>query len=219
MAKPNKKTLELLKSIAAGMTTHVSKDVGMPLLEQELIVVDTNQLNPAGDALVSLTDKGKTMITGNSAAAPALSPAGAAMYGVIKGAVLPPSKRGFAKGGGAPMKYPFDALEIGDTFFVPVSEEHPNPEKTLGSTVSSANMRYAEKTGETKVVTRNKRGAKNKLVMDANGQPIKEEVTLPVYKHTRRFSLRPVVAGETYGAWVAPANGVLIARVELKDVE
>ena len=213
--KMNKKTAELLKSIAAGMTTHVSREVGLPLVNEGFITVDTEQLNPAGDALASLTDKGKEMISGNATnTTMALSQSG---YGVIKGAVLPPSKRGFAKGGGAPTQYPFDTMEIGDSFFVPKSEKHPNPEKTLGSTVSSANTRFAVDTGTTKTVTRNKRGPKNKLVLDAAGNKIQETVTLPVYQHTRKFSLRPVVGGQTYGDWTAPTDGVLIARVELKD--
>lgn len=204
--------VELLKKIAAGIVAYISKEDGMPLLKQELISVDTTDLNEKGDARVALTEKGNAMVSGNGAAVTA-----ATGYGVIKGAVLPPSKRGNAKGGGAPTQYPFDQLEVGDTFFVPKSDKHPNPEKTLGSTVSSANMRYAEKTGEIKTVTRNKRGAKNKLIKDEQGNPISETVQLPVYRFTRRFSLRPVEAGKTYGNWVAPADGVLIARVELKD--
>lgn len=214
MAPRKNVDVELLKKIAAGIVVYISKEDGMPLLKQEMISVDTTDLNEKGDARVALTEKGKGMISGNGVSAATTA---ATAYGVIKGAVLPPSKRGNAKGGGAPTQYPFDQLEIGDTFFVPKSDKHPNPEKTLGSTVSSANMRYAEKTGEIKTVTRNKRGAKNKLIKDADGNPIQETVQLPVYRFTRRFSLRPVEAGKTYGNWVAPADGVLIARVNLKE--
>ncbi|HNA21767.1 MAG TPA: hypothetical protein PLN40_10200 [Agitococcus sp.] len=216
MAKKSKNKVDtgLLAGIASGAVTHISKDDGLPLLEHnpQLIEVNTNMLDDAGNAAVRLTDAGKKMINGNDTS-PVVSDA---KYAVISNAVLPASKRGGGKGG-APVVYPFDSLEIGQSFFVPVSDKHKDPVKTLGSTVSSANMRYAIDTGETKTVTRTKRGEKNRAVLDENGEKVKETVEVPVYKYTRRFSIRPVEAGKTYGNWVAPANGALIARVELKD--
>ena len=217
MAKKAKNKVDtgLLAGIASGAVTHISKDDGLPLLEHnpQLIEVNTNMLDDAGNAAVRLTEAGKKMINGNDT-----SPveAKASPYAVISGAVLPASKRGGGKGG-APVVYPFDSLEIGESFFVPVSDKHKDPVKTLGSTVSSVNMRYAIDTGETKTVTRTKRGEKNRAVVDENGEKVKETVEVPVYKYTRRFSIRPVEAGKTYGNWVAPANGALIARVNLKD--
>lgn len=216
MTKKSKNKIDtaLLAGIASGAVTHISKDDGLPLFEHnpQLIEVNTNMLDNAGNAAVRLTDAGKKMINGNDTA-PVVSDA---KYAVISDAVLPASKRGGGKGG-APVVYPFDSLEIGQSFFVPVSDKHKDPVKTLGSTVSSANMRYAIDTGETKTVTRTKRGEKNRAVVDANGEKVQETVEVPVYKYTRRFSIRPVEAGKTYGNWIAPANGALIARVELKD--
>jgi hypothetical protein len=133
---------------------------------------------------------------------------------VISGAVLPASKRGSGLGGGAPVKYPFDKLEVGGSFFVPISEKLPNPVKTLGSTVSSANMRYAKETGETKEVERAKRGVKNKLVLDANGNKIIEKKIVPVYSFERKFEIRGVEAGKVCGSWTAPATGALIQRTK-----
>ena len=95
---------------------------------------------------------------------------------------------------------------------IPVSDKHKDPVKTLGSTVSSANMRFAEPTGETKQVNRTKRGPGNKAVKDQNGENVRETKTVDVYKPTRKFNIRPVEAGVSYGQWVAPANGALIAR-------
>jgi hypothetical protein len=40
--------------------------------------------------------------------------------------------------------YPFDALEVGQSFFVPVSAEKPEPWKSMASTVGTAIRRYAE---------------------------------------------------------------------------
>ncbi len=207
MAGLSKKNKAMLASIGSGAVTHISKDDGMPLLEAGVVTVDTTQLDAAGNAYVALTDAGKSMVNGSAVSAPTSSGFEVMNVG------LPPSKRKGRGGGGAPVKYPFDQLEIGQTFFVPASEKMPDPVKTLQSTVSSANMRYAVDTGEKKTVTRNKRGKKNKLVLDAAGNPIPETVEVTVYRHTRKFSLRPIDAGVDYNGWVAPANGALIGRV------
>lgn len=218
----NKVDTGLLAGIASGAVKYISKDDGLPLLEHnpQLIEVNTNMLDDAGNAAVRLTEAGKKMINGNDMTETItnadVSTVKISPYAVISNAVLPASKRGGGKGG-APVVYPFDSLEIGQSFFVPVSDKHKDPVKTLGSTVSSANMRYAIDTGETKTVTRTKRGEKNRAVVDENGNKVQETVSVPVYKYTRRFSIRPVEAGKTYGNWVAPADGALIARVELKD--
>ena len=50
-------------------------------------------------------------------------------------------------------------------------------------------------------------------MVDDAGNKVKETVTVPVYKQDRKFSIRPVKAGETYGQWQAPADGALIGRV------
>lgn len=65
--------------------------------------------------------------------------------------------------------YPFDELKVGQSFFVPKAA------KNLASTVSSANARYAEETGETRV---NRKGE-----------------TVPKYKFTRQFIVRSVEGG------------------------
>lgn len=197
---------------AANNIYYVTQADGVPLLQAGLIEVDETNLQD-GKAASRITVAGVNYLNGgdtmNTATQSAASP-----YGVIKGAQLPPSKRGFGlRGGGAPKLYPFETMEVGDSFFVEVSAKHPNPVKTLGSTVSSANLRYAETVGEKEVV-RNKRGKKNKLVLDAAGQPIPETVKVPVHKYTRRFSIRPVEAGKQYGEWTAPAAGALIARTQ-----
>lgn len=47
-------------------------------------------------------------------------------------------------------RYPFDLLELDQSFFVPATEEKPNPAKSLASTVSSANARHKENNVYTK---------------------------------------------------------------------
>lgn len=213
--------INLLTSIAnatkANSFVYVSKADGLPMTEHKpepLIMVNTNMADDQGNVAARATDAGYAYLA--QAASAISKSAGASVsspYEVISNAVLPPTKRK-GGGGGAPVVYPFDKLEVGGSFFVPVSEKHSDPVKTLGSTVSSANLRYAEETGETKEVVRSKRGEKNKLVLDANGEKIMEKVIRPIYRYTRRFSIRPVESGVKYGDWIAPADGALIARTE-----
>lgn len=58
------------------------------------------------------------------------------------GVELPAIKRG----GDRSQIYPFDQLEIGQSFFVPNTETMPNAGKTLASTVSSATRRHKAST-------------------------------------------------------------------------
>lgn len=201
----------LLKAIASGSVTHISQEDGLPLLNANppLIEVNTNDIVD-GQAAVRLTQEGITMIGGQVASNPVASVSNG--YSIISNAALPAAKRGGR--GGAPVQYPFDALEVNQSFFVPVSAKHPNPVKTLGSTVSSANMRYSVETGEMKTVERTKRGEKNKALVDAQGNKLKEMVTVAVRKQTRKFAIRPVKAGVTYGDWTADQDGALIARIQ-----
>lgn len=215
MAKKKLDT-KLLSAIAAapGGFAYVSQADALPFLppasDPALIEVNTAMLDPSdpGKAAARLSEAGKAML--NGAANPAVETP-TPTFDIITNAVLPPSKRG-NRGGGAKTIYPFDAMEVGSSFFVPVSAKHKDPLKQLGSTVSSANHKYAVKTGEQKVVERTKRGLKNKALLNPDGTKIKESVTIDVLKQTRHFTIRKVESGKPYGEWIAPSDGVLIAR-------
>ena len=91
---------------------------------------------------------------------------------VIEDAVPVPAPIGRGRSGS---KYPFDALEIGQSFFVPDSEEQPDAAASLASTVSGATQRYAtDHATETKTV-------KGK--------------TVPKKVYSRKFCLRKVEGG------------------------
>lgn len=191
---------------------------GEPLMGHQPPLIDVNFGITDGDKYaVVLTQAGKELLmntspNGSNGSAEAAKPS----YDIITNAVMPASKRG-AKGGGAPTKYPFDKMEIGQSFFVAKSAEHPNPVKTLGSTVSSANMRFSLDTGQTKTVTRVKRGVKNRALLDAQGMKVMETVQVPIYKRQRQFAIRPIEKGKTYGDWVAPEDGAMIYRVPVTE--
>lgn len=203
---------QIISATEAGSHFFVSREEGKPLLDHKppLIVVNF-EITQGDKAAARSTEAAKAIVGTVAAPVTTTSP-----FAIVKGAQLPPSKRGAGLHSGAPKQYPFDQMEIGDSFFVPVSEKHPNPVKTLGSTVSSANMRFAEVVeGQTREVERAKRGPDRKAMTNPDGSKVMEKVTLPVYKFTRKFEIRAVEAGKTYGNWTAEANGALIMRVPL----
>lgn len=73
-----------------------------------------------------------------------------------------------ARRSGPSGKYPFDALEVGQSFFIPATDDKPEPWKSLQSTVAAAQRRFAVEEG-----TRT----------DRNGK------TVPNLKPTRIFRL------------------------------
>lgn len=210
-----------LATIANGTVTHLSQAEGLPLFQHvpALIEVNTGDLDPAGNAAVRLTAAGNEMVAAGALNAgggkPDTKPA-VTKFAIMSNVVPPASMRGAGlKHGTRSSQYPFEDLQIGQSFFVPVSADIPDPVKTIGSTVSSANMRYRTETGETVSKTRIKRGSDHKAVKDAAGNPVKETVTVPVYKQDRKFIIRPIKTGVKYGEWTADADGALVARVEL----
>lgn len=210
--KNNAINTSFILAIGNGTQTHISKDEGMPLVKAGLIDVDTERLDDKGNALVRLTEAGQKMFA-QANATNSDGTATGSLYAILSGVQLPVAKRGFSKGAGAPTQYPFDQLQLNESFFVPVSEKHSNPVKTLGSTVSAQNHKYSEETGEVKQVERAKRGKKNRAVLDDQGNKIMETVTVKVRKPVRKFSIRPVKAGVAYGSWTPDKDGAVIARV------
>lgn len=102
-------------------------------------------------------------------------------FEIVSNVPVPVSKRG-AGLCGRKCKYPFDALEVGQMFFVPASDAQPEPWKGMVGVVSGANKRYATAGNSTKI---NRKG---------------EEVPTLVY--TRRFVLRKYVKDGVEGAGI-----------------
>jgi hypothetical protein len=131
-------------------------------------------------------------------------------FEIIDGLDLGKQRRG-ARNGAA--KYPIEKLGVGQSFFVPASDKVKDPLKTLGSAVSAAKMKFATQTG-TETRTLAKRGEKNRLVLDDQGQRIMETRQVPVYEFARKYMLRGVSAGQVIGTWKAPSKGCLVQRVK-----
>jgi hypothetical protein len=208
VAKLNKTVIAALTLIQS--TGRATSEVGKPLVEMGLIEVNTDDIDESGAAAARLTQKGiEGMGTpkNTNAAVPTAS-----SFALIDNVVLPESKRGFGRVAGV-SKYPFANMNVGQSFFVANAEvDGGDALKKLTSTVSNMNNKYRTDTGETETKTRTKRGDGNKASLDANGDKIKETVTVPVYKQDRKFSIRGVKTGVAYGGWTAPADGAVIAR-------
>lgn len=209
--KLNKTVIAALKKIQT--TGRATEAVGKPLVEMGLIEVNTQDIDDNGAALARLTQKGIDGMGKNSSNTNTDAPAAStSQFGIITGAVLPESKRGFGRTAGV-SKYPFAVMEVGNSFFVANSEvEGGDALKKLTSTVSNMNNKYRTETGDTETKERTKRGEGNKAVLDEAGNKVKETVTIPKYRQDRKFSIRGVKGGETYGSWTAPADGALIGR-------
>lgn len=202
---------------AAGVATYLSAAEGKDLVTHnpQLIEANTSVTDPndSTKVLVRATQAGRDYLAtnGNSNG----KGASVSNHAIIKNVVLPEAKkRGNTSGIGAPSKYPFATMEVGDTFFsADIEHKKGDALKGLGSTVSANNDKYAEPTGEMKTVTRAVRDKETKKAqIGPDGKKMTETVQLPVKKYNRKFTIRAVVAGEKYGEWVAPANGALVGR-------
>ena len=207
---------EVLKALVTATQTvgfgYVSAVDGKPMLQHQppLIQVDTTEVDGSGNAKARVTEAAVSYL-----ASLAARPAGSVQQlgTMVTGFIAPAAKkRGNAAGVGAPSKYPFDQLEVGGQFFVGNSEvEKGDAFKTLSATVSSANRKNSEETGETHVVKRAKRGEDRKAIL-VNGQKVIEEVTEKVRKSLKHFKIVAIEGGVEYGSWKAPENGAMVIR-------
>lgn len=133
------------------------------LIEAGLIEVNPTPegLNEAGERQARPTTAGvEYAATGEFVAASAdLNDTGAAGSGTDAKAVKAKPVLTIAKGIAIPgrtrapsaAKYPFEDMQIGDSFFIADSEvTNGDAYKTLTSTISGTNLRYSEATGETR---------------------------------------------------------------------
>lgn len=108
------------------------------------------------------------------------------------------------KGRRGASKYPFDALQVGQSFHIPATPDMPNPAKELATGVSGANKRFAYNLPETEVRTFNRRIRLAKGVYKTDpetGAEIIETKTITGFKqgYNRHFVIRPVTAADPRG--------------------
>lgn len=218
--------LNVLRSVAnanaANTVVYVSAADGKPLLDAGYITVNVDSRDPTDPTKVaaSITPVGAQALTQAAPESAKNHTPAMSKFNVIHGGIeLPKVSRGFKKGqggGGREAKYPFETMEVNDFFFVADSATSKHDAvKTLGSAAGSANQRFAKPTGEKETVQRAKRGSDHKAVKDpATGKNVMETVTVEKKEYTKKFVVRPVKSGVAYGAFTAPADGAVVARVQ-----
>ena len=182
---------EIVAAGANGLFTPAA--VHGPLVEAGLVEINPAMVNEAGEIATRATQAGiESLDSGAIVADNATSEANSAIAETgktekvksmfkIEDSIPVPTISGRGRGGNV---YPFDQLEVGQSFFVANSEDKPNAAKSLASTVSSATARYAvpSEDGATKT---NKAGE-----------------VVPVMVETRKFVVRSVEEDGVKGARV-----------------
>lgn len=184
----------LAEIVAAGANgMFVPESVYAPLVEAGLVEINPGMTDENGNVATRATQKGvESLDSAATVADNATSEATSATAATgetqkvktmfkIEDSIPVPTISGRGRGGNV---YPFDQLEVGQSFFVANSEDKPNAAKSLASTVSSATARYAvaSEDGATKT---NKKGE-----------------VVPVMVETRKFVVRSVEENGVKGARV-----------------
>jgi len=202
----------LLAIIAAGSLSsvgyaNVSAASAKPLEKDGLV-----QVNPSadfkdeeGNPAVRITEKGTAALAEHEASKPKEAdvggdapntPAPAAKvkpsFALVSGIAIPQTVRAPRNSPGS--SYPFDALEIGMSFFVPETEDRKNIAKSMASTVTTANARFStEVPGQTRV---NRKGN-----------------IVPMTTQDRKFIVRNVEDGAPWGEQYAGMKGGAVFRI------
>lgn len=170
----------LIRIVGAGAEgTHTPAFVHDPLVEEGLVEINLDNIDADGNVATRATQKGIDQV--NNTATVTKGPAAAKPSFEIQSDVPMPTVSGRGRSGSV---YPFEQLEIGQSFFVADVEGKPKAGKTMASTVSGANARYSVPSSDGATKT------------NKNGEQV------PVMVPTRHFVLRSVVENGVSGARV-----------------
>lgn len=189
--------IELLALIAASATGYVmlTQEEGAEAVSAGNAIVDNSVAMEGDTAAVRLTAAGAALV--NPVASTPVSSGG---YEIDDGVVAPPKTRKPNKNG-----YPFDKLEVGQSFHVAPTAEFPDPVARLQSSVSGAKLKYSVPTGENETVEiklYQRVGNTKEYAKGADGKRIQvgsRSETRPVLKATRDFTVFPVDADDKRG--------------------
>lgn len=195
-------TLAMIVAAGENGLASVPLSVYQPLAASGLVEVNSAAIEPNGNAPVRATAAGVAQV--NGAPVPDPKPAATGGYSIDSGIEVPAIS---GRGRGASTVYPFEQMEIGNSFFVPATAERPDPAKQLASTVSAATARYqvAKEPAEYKQVVNAvyAKGPDGKLARDAEGKLIKtgeRTDTVQVMVQIRKFMIRGVTEKGVAGA-------------------
>lgn len=197
-------TLAMIVAAGENGLASVPLSVYQPLAASGLVEVNSAAIEPNGNAPVRATAAGVAQVNGAPTAPVETKPAATGGYSIDSGIEVPAIS---GRGRGASTVYPFEQMEIGNSFFVPATAERPDPAKQLASTVSAATARYqvAKEPAEYKQVVNAvyAKGPDGKLARDAEGKLIKtgeRTDTVQVMVQTRKFMIRGVTEKGVAGA-------------------
>lgn len=227
--------LPLLALIAAAANGRLAltQEEGAEIVAAGHAAIDANTNAGEGLASVYLTDAGIAALdaaaasaqgnTEGTADAGTTAPAAAAPvatgFKVSKAVPIPTTK---AKRKGTGSIYPFDKLEIGDSFHVPKTADRPDPASSLASSVSGARVQFSEivmgEDGKTPVmeevtVIEYAKDAHGKFLKDSDGKRVKsgeKKVNREQRRLTRDFLVKSVDGtdpeGEGARVWRVPLS-------------
>lgn len=162
-----------------------------------LVAAGLIEINPAitdGDRVAAITtEAGAKLAQEHAGDDKAAAEEAKAKFEIDDNVPLAPKRRG-GNTNAREAIYPFDALNVNQSFHVPVSTKMPKPARSLASAVSAATAKYAVE------------------VKDANGQTVMEPFerkdkagtvietgTRPKMQNTRVFTVRAVDASDPRG--------------------
>lgn len=166
--RANEVLKQVVEKTLEGGFAFTPKDVHDYLIEKGFVEINPEITNEAGEVATRATETGIAKV-------PKEEKLMSDQNFVIESIPVVKTRRASGKAS----IYPFDKLEVGQSFFVPASAEKPEPWKSMQSTVATATRRYAEP-----VVDKDGNPVMRKIVRGPNeGSEIQET------KNTRLFAL------------------------------
>lgn len=198
MAKKNRPepldTSALKTLTGEGGTGYLPQEQAEKLRNAGLILIHETLKDSKGNPAVKLTDAGASLANNgaNMAKTETASTGEANVQNfVIDSDIAMPERRA---GGIRASRYPFDALQPGQSFHIPATDKVPNPAKKYSSIASSANRRYGTAvvdpaTGQPVMVTRTRK-MRDGTQKTTQGKKL---------AFSRTFSIRPAGADDPRG--------------------
>lgn len=177
----------------AGGHDFVTQSEGEALVTAGLITINPEIVNTNGGVAAITTDAGKALVAEQSDDSAQANAAAKSKFEIDDNVPLA-QKRGGGGGGSRESIYPFDALNVGQSFHLPATEAMPKPNRTIASAVSQATAKYA-------VEVKDANGA---VVMEAFERKDKagnviETGNRPKMQNTRVFTIRAVGSEDPRG--------------------
>lgn len=164
-----------IAAAAAGFIYAQKSDVDV-FVSAGLVEVNETMTDEHGAVAVRLVQSTETATPAEAVAAPVVA---APKFAIASGIEIPKVVRQHGSGAGRQAMYPFESMELNQSFFVAATAEKPNPAKSLASTVTSANSRFAVEIEGTRI---NRKGR-----------------TVPNTKQEREFTIRAIADGAPWG--------------------